>query len=67
MEKVVVWYSIRNYGDGSAGLSWFLTKEQALKDQARMLEPWSEDCYGSVETFIGSKIHVDASAKLIKD
>lgn len=60
MEKVVVWYSIRNGGDGSAYPSWFLTEEQADDDQEGMDDGWGEPCIGSVETFIGSDIHREA-------
>ena len=57
MEKVTIWYSPRNGGDGSVGLSWFLTAEEAEYDQENQYEGWGEDCSGSVETFVGSDIH----------
>jgi len=60
MEKIVVWFSIRNGGDGSAYPSWFLTEAEADKDQESMLEGWGEPCIGSVETFVGSYIHIKA-------
>lgn len=60
LEKVVVWYSIQNGGDGSAFPSWFLTEKQAEKDQDDMDEGWGEPCTGSVETFIGSDIYLEA-------
>jgi hypothetical protein len=62
LEKVVVWYSIQNGGDGSAFPSWFLTEAQAEKDQDDMAEGWGEPCTGSVETFIGSDIYNEALA-----
>lgn len=57
LEKVVVWYSIQNGGDGSTYLHWFLTKKEANLDQENMDEGWGEPCIGSVETFIGSDIY----------
>jgi len=60
LEKVVVWYSIQNCGDGSAAPYWFLTEEEADKDQEDMDEGWGESCIGSVETFVGSDIHREA-------
>ncbi len=60
MEKIVVWYSIENCGDGSASLSWFLTEGEAEKDQDDAYEGWGESCTGSVETFTGSGIHTEA-------
>lgn len=57
MEKVVVWFSIQNGGDGSAYPFWFLTEEEAALDQEDMDEGWGEPCIGSVETFIGSDIY----------
>jgi hypothetical protein len=60
MEKVVVWFSIQNGGDGSAYPAWFLTEEEAEQDQEDMYEGWGESCTGSVETFIGSDIHEEA-------
>jgi len=61
MKKIVVWYSIQNGGDGSAYPDWFLSEDAAKKDQEEMDEGWGEPCYGSVETFIGSNIHKEAS------
>lgn len=58
--KTVVWYSIQNGGDGSAYPAWFLTLEDAEKDQDDADEGWGESCTGSVETFIGSDIHESA-------
>lgn len=76
MEKVVIWYSIQNGGDGSAGLAWYLSEDECVRDQEpsygeyededdedRYAEnQWAEPCYGSVETFIGSDIHKQAVA-----
>lgn len=60
MEKIVIYYSPVNGGDGSVGLRWFLTIEEAEYDQVNQYEGWGEDCSGSVETFIGSDIHTEA-------
>lgn len=61
MEKVTVYYSIQNCGDGSASLYWFTSQELASKDQETQGDDgWGEDCSGSVETFIGSDIHEKA-------
>lgn len=54
LEPVLVYYSIRNGGDGSAYLRYFLNEEDAIDDQENMDEGWGEPCYGSITTFIGS-------------
>lgn len=59
MNKIILFYSIRNCGDGSARLEWFLTRDAAKTHQDNM-EGWSERCMGSVETFEGSDIHKEA-------
>jgi len=60
MKKVIVWYSIQNGGDGSAYPAWFLTEDDAERDQEDMDEGWGESCTGSVETFEGADIHKKA-------
>lgn len=60
LKKIEVWYSIRNNGDGSASPAWFLTGDDANRDQEEMSEGWGDVCSGSVETFVGSDIHVEA-------
>ncbi len=55
-----LWYSIGNGGDGSAYLRWFKTKESASLDQDNMSEGWGEPCYGSIDSFVGSKEYVEA-------
>lgn len=60
MEKTIVYYSIRNAGDGSTYLRWFLTQEEASNDQENQDEGFAEDCSGSVETFVGADIHREA-------
>ena len=60
MEKIQLWYSVQNGGDGSAYPAWFLTEDDAEIDQAEMYEGWGEPCIGMVETFIGSNIHQSA-------
>lgn len=59
MNKITLFYSIKNCGDGSARLEWFLTRDAAKTHQDNM-EGWSERCMGSVETFEGSDIHKEA-------
>jgi hypothetical protein len=63
MEKTKVWYMIQDGGDGSASVLWFLTKE-ASEQQEKDEEEWggfAESTIGSVETFIGSDIHKEAT------
>ena len=64
--KIRIWYSPQNGGDGSVYLNWFLSSDEAEKDQDNMDEGWGEDCSGSVETFIGSDIHQEAVANSLK-
>ena len=59
-EKETVYYSIRNGGDGSANLTWFLTEEEARQDQMNQREGWGDICTGYVETYVGSNIHQEA-------
>ena len=60
MEKINIWYSIKNGGDGTASPDWFLTEEETEYDQENMYEGWGETCNGMVETFVGSNIHKKA-------
>jgi hypothetical protein len=60
LQPTTVWYSIRNGGDGSAYPHWFLTEEDAERDQENMDEGWGEPCTGSVETYEGSDIWNEA-------
>jgi hypothetical protein len=41
-----VYYSLRNNGDGSAGLSWFESQELASIDQDYQDEGFAESCTG---------------------
>lgn len=73
LKKVEVWFSVNDGGDGSAYPSWFLTEEDAEKDQEVSIEEsgsgWGESCTGRVETFEGSNVHkyaVENSAELIE-
>ena len=52
-----IYYSIQNYGDGSAGPSWFDTEELAELDQELMDEGWGEPCTGwlTVESYMEMK------------
>ena len=64
LTKIEVFYSIMDCGDGSAYPKWFLTDEEAEKDQEVSVEEtgsgWGESCTGMVETFEGSNIHKEA-------
>ena len=60
MQKVTIYYSIQNGGDGSAYPIWFLTSEAAEEHQERIYEGWSEPCIGSIETFVGSSTYDEA-------
>jgi hypothetical protein len=60
MEKIEIWYSIQNGWRRSAYPVWFLTEEEAYEHQESMDPGWGEDCIGSVETFVGSDIHLKA-------
>lgn len=51
MEKVVVWYEIRDAQDGSAWMYWHMTEPEWREFQMAT---------GSVETFVGSDIHRSA-------
>lgn len=69
MNKVVVYYSIENGGDGSAYLDWYETQEDAEFAQEYQYEGWAEDCSGSVETFEGSDIHrkaIEGSIEMVE-
>lgn len=63
MEKTKVWYMIQDNGDGSAGLRWFLTKEAAEKceEDEKKWGGFAEETVDSVETFVGSDIHKEAT------
>ncbi len=67
MEKIKIWFSIQNGGDGSAYPDWFLTEEEAENDQENMDEGWGEPCTGMVETYVGSNIHKKALENSKKD
>jgi hypothetical protein len=67
LKRTTVAYSIENGGDGSAYPSWFLTEEDAETDQELALEGWGKTWWraqalalGTVETFEGSDIHIEA-------
>lgn len=57
LEKVTIWYSIKDAGDGSAYLIYFLNEEDAITYQENSEEGWGEFCYG----FVGSKTYNQAS------
>ena len=60
--KVTVWTALGDGGDGSAYNRWFLTYEDAKKQEELDLEygGWGEECIEDVETFEGSDIHREA-------
>jgi len=62
MEKVTIYASILNGGDGSAYIDWFITADAAEKSQEDQneYEGWAEECIETVETFVGSKTHDQA-------
>jgi len=58
-EKVVIYYSVQNGGDGSACPVFMETERIALMDQDLMLEGWGEPCVNSL-TIHGNNIIVDS-------
>ena len=71
LQKITVWTAVTDGGDGSAHNVWYLTKEDCQKHERIQEEEydggWGEECIESVETFVGSDIHMEAernSAKL---
>ncbi len=60
MKKTIVWYKPTNGGDSSAGINWYLTKEEAEWVYDNEYEPFAEDGINSAETFEGSDIHNEA-------
>jgi len=44
--ETIIWYSIRNGGDGSAFPIFFESKELAEIDQEYLDEGWGESCVG---------------------
>lgn len=63
MEFVTIWYYITNAGDGSAYLTWLLSKEDAEKMHELDPEPWAEECHGSIGTIKGCPHHLKAILK----
>ena len=53
-----IYYSIQNYGDGSAGPSWFAPEELAELDRELMDEGWGESCTGWITVESDSPINV---------
>ena len=60
LEPVEVYYSVQNGGDGSAYPRWFLSFEDAERDQEQMSEGWGESCTGTVQTYVGSVVYNQA-------
>lgn len=58
MEKLIIYYSVSNGGDGSAYPYWMESKELAKWDQDHMSEGWGESCTGSI-TITGENITVE--------
>jgi hypothetical protein len=60
MKEVCIWYGILNSGDGEVFLRWYLSEEEAKKDQERddgWCGNYNIEC---IETFEGSGIHKEA-------
>jgi hypothetical protein len=55
MDKLTVYYSVNNGGDGSAYPKWFESQELADWDQDNMYEGWGESCTGSI-SFTGDNL-----------
>ena len=60
MQKTKVYYSVQNGLDGVAYLKYFLTQDEADKDQEDMDDGWGESCTGMIETYVGSNVHKEA-------
>ena len=48
-DKITLWYSVENCGDGSAYPRWFDTEELADWHQSHLDEEWGEDCVSFIE------------------
>jgi hypothetical protein len=48
MEKLVLWYSVHNGGDGSAYPVLMESEKQVEIDQENLDEGWGEPCYGNI-------------------
>lgn len=57
---ITVWGSLRNAGDGSVYVMWFLKKSEAEFDQDHLSVGWGERCIEAVETYIPSNIYNQA-------
>jgi len=60
LEKVTIWSSITNGGDGSAYNYFYLTQDEAVKAQEEDEEGWGEECIDEIETYVGSNVHQQA-------
>ena len=63
MEKIEVWYSLVDCGDGSVAPYWYLTEEEAYTHQEELSdrgEGWGEPCIGMVQTYENSNVHLEA-------
>lgn len=47
-DKLTIYYSVENGGDGSAYPKWFDTEELAEWHQDHLYEGWGESCTGSI-------------------
>ncbi len=56
--KLTLWYSVENYGDGSAYPKFMESKELCELDQQYMDETWGEPCIGCIEVESDSEIKV---------
>ncbi len=47
-DKLIIYYSVENGGDGSAYPKWFDTEKLAQWHQDHLYECWGESCTGSI-------------------
>ncbi len=47
-DKLTIYYSVENCGDGSAYPRWFDTEELAEWHQNHLIEGWGESCTGNI-------------------
>ena len=58
MEKLILWYSVHNGGDGSAYPVFMETEAQVKLDQQEQDEGWGEPCYGNVVIEYSGEVNV---------
>lgn len=71
MEKLTIWYSVHNGGDGSAYPVLMESERQVQIDQQNQDEGWGEPCYGSIvvtsATAMSVTSHVITIAEQLKE